>query len=228
MDYTLAQFHAETSYSDFVFGIRPCLNKSDLSYEAHFGIFFEALKYAMDENNQSQKVFLIIDEINRANLSNVLGPVFYLFEHKMEDSNIHIHLGDGFYINKIPKNFYVIGTMNSADRSLAVVDFALRRRFAWYTMTPKPICEEMANDKFYTEDFNDFRCIFERYANDDELNLQPGQGYFIASCDSEMDERIRYELMPLIKEYFSEGLLLKAKDAFLNYFYERIGEVMFK
>lgn len=219
------QFHAETSFSDFIFGIRPDTAKEELRYKENLGIFSEALKYAVEHNNE--KVILIIDEINRANLSNVLGPIFYLFEHKMDISNVEIEIAPNFKIKKLPENFFVIATMNTADRSLAVVDFALRRRFAWYTLKPKKI-EVEEPYKFYVEDFQRFQEIFEWYATSEELNLQPGQGYFIASTDEEMENRIRYELLPLIKEYLQEGFLLNAKEEFNNYFFDRIELSLFE
>lgn len=216
------QFHAETSYSDFIYGIRPNIKQKQLSYTGHNGIFSLALNHAI--KHQNEKVILIIDEINRANLSNVLGPIFYLFEHKMDVSNVKISITPKLTINKLPDNFYVIATMNTADRSLAVVDFALRRRFAWYTIKPQPIKEP----KFYLEDFNRIQEIFEWYASSTELNLQPGQGYFIANDEDEMKNRIRYEIFPLIKEYLQEGLLLNAKEEFNKYFLERINLPLFE
>ena len=122
---------------------------------------------------------LIIDEINRANLSNVLGQVFYLFEYQMQESQVNIKVSDDLHLSSLPDNFYVIATMNTADRSLAVVDFALRRRFAWYTMKPHPILL-MGENQFFKDDFNRINTIFEQYARDEELSLMPGQGYFRA------------------------------------------------
>jgi DNA polymerase III delta prime subunit len=216
------QFHAETSFSDFIFGIRPDTEKEQLRYKENLGIFSQALKYAIDHSNE--KVILIIDEINRANLSNVLGPVFYLFEHKMDISNVEIEIYPNFKVKKLPDNFYVIATMNTADRSLAVVDFALRRRFAWYTLKPKAIDSE----NFFKEDFTRIQEIFDWYASSDELNLQPGQGYFIANSKDEMKNRIRFEIFPLIKEYLQEGLLRNAKEEFNNYFLTRINLSLFE
>jgi len=216
------QFHAETNYSDFIYGIRPSLNQSNLSYQENKGIFLKSLQSAV--NNPSKKVLLIIDELNRANLSNILGPIFYLFEYKMDENSVNIELCNGFSLKKIPDNFYVIGTMNTADRSLAVVDFALRRRFAWYKLKP----QILNSSNFFKEDFLKFQQIFDWYASSEELNLQPGHAYFIADSKDEMEQRIRYELFPLIREYLSEGIMLKAKEEFNKYFFERIGEILFK
>lgn len=216
------QFHAETSFSDFIFGIRPDTTNQELRYRENLGSFSEALKYAIDHINE--KVILIIDEINRANLSNVLGPIFYLFEHKMDISNVEIEIAPNFKVKKLPNNFFVIATMNTADRSLAVVDFALRRRFAWYTLKPKAI----NSNQFFKEDFSRIQEIFDWYATSAELNLQPGQGFFIADSEEEMKNRIRYEIFPLIKEYLQEGLLRNAKEEFNNYFSNRINQSLFE
>lgn len=216
------QFHAETSYSDFIYGIRPDTANEELRYKENLGSFSEALKYAVDHSKE--KVILIIDEINRANLSNVLGPIFYLFEHKMDVSNVEIEIAPNFKVTKLPENFSVIATMNTADRSLAVVDFALRRRFAWYTLKPKAI----KSKQFFNEDFSKIQEIFDWYASSTELNLQPGQGYFIADSEDEMKNRVRYEIFPLIKEYLQEGLLRNAKEEFNNYFSTRINLSLFE
>ena len=215
------QFHAETSYSDFIYGIRPDVKNEKLSYVETLGIFTKALKHAIDTK---EKTILIIDEINRANLSNVLGPIFYLFEYKQDISNVSLEIVPELSINKLPDNFFVISTMNTADRSLAVVDFALRRRFAWYSLLPKPI----ASNQFKLEDFNRIQEIFDWYASSSELPLQPGQGYFLASSEEEMINRIKYEIFPLIKEYLEEGLLQNAREEFNNYFTSRINVSLFE
>ena len=216
------QFQAETNFSDFIYGIRPDLKNKELSYKENLGSFTEALKYAIEHGNE--KVILIIDEINRANLSNVLGPIFYLFEYNMDISNVEIEISPEFKINKLPANFFVIATMNTADRSLAVVDFALRRRFAWYSLKPKVI----SSKQFFKDDFAKIQEIFDWYASSNELSLQPGQGYFIADNENEMKNRIRYEIFPLVKEYLQEGLLRNAKEEFNNYFATRINQSLFE
>lgn len=220
------QFHAETSYSDFIYGIKPALEAGEVAYIEQKGIFYESLKKAKE--NPEKKVVLIIDEINRANLSNILGPIFYLFEYQSEEKNlVDIDIGGEFKVNTIPLNYYVICTMNTADRSLAVVDFALRRRFAWYTLKPHVI-KPTGKNKFFTKDFLAFSEIFNWYASSEELPLQPGHAYFIAENEDEMKSRIKFELLPLIREYLAEGVLANAKDEFAKYFYDRIGEVLFE
>lgn len=215
------QFHAETTYSDFIYGLRPAIHSDNISYEEINGVFTRAIQHAIDTK---EKTILIIDEINRANLSNVLGPIFYLFEHKQDISNVEIEITPKLHIDKLPDNFFVIATMNTADRSLAVVDFALRRRFAWYDLKPQKIKIK----EFYKKYFEEISEIFNWYATTEELNLQPGQGYFIASSDEEMQKRLQYELLPLIKEYLEEGLLLPAKEEFNNFFMTNIKRSIFE
>jgi 5-methylcytosine-specific restriction protein B len=220
------QFHAETSYGDFIYGIKPDLKAGEVSYVEQKGIFYESLNEA--KTTPGKNIVLIIDEINRANLSNILGPIFYLFEYQLkEEEFVDIDIGGGYRINAIPSNYYVICTMNTADRSLAVVDFALRRRFAWYTLKPHVI-KATGTNKFFKNDFLAFNGIFNWYASSEELSLQPGQAYFIAENEEEMKVRIRYELLPLIKEYLAEGLLTNAREDFAKYFYDRVSEVLFE
>lgn len=232
-DTFFTQFHAETTYSDFVYGLEPNVNAKagEPQFKGKPGILYSAIKEAQ---STSGKVLLIIDEINRANLSNVLGPVFYLFEYQSGKRQTEIEIGD-MKIKQLPENLYVIATMNTADRSLAVVDFALRRRFAWYTMRPHIIKAE--DGKVFMETyFEMFDKIFKKYATDEELNLQPGQSYFIVEGKTEkgkeekdrMKERLIYELMPLIKEYIDEGYLLKAKNEFSDLFFEETGKLMYE
>lgn len=221
------QFHAETTYSDFVEGIRPVLEKENLRYEKVKGVLVKAIESALEDARR--RVLLIIDEINRANLANVLGPVFYLFEDQTGTRNVTLEVG-GHKLEKLPENLDVIATMNTADRSLAVVDFALRRRFAWYTIQPQRI-EPDENQQFHEDLFNRFCEIFERYASDEELNLQPGPSYFLTpkeNAETIMKERMIYELMPLIKEYLAEGLMKKAADSFAQLFYEETNKYLYE
>ena len=224
------QFHAETSYADFVYGILPNVDsKNQLLYTQNDGIFVKAIERA--NNRPYESVYLIIDEINRANLSNVLGQAFYLFEPTMADSNVEVYVTPKLKLSKLPENLYVIATMNTADRSLAVVDFALRRRFAWYTMTPHTITPDYGY-YFAKQQFDKISEIFEKYATDDELNLQPGHAYFIArdtaNREAIIKNRLKYEVMPLVKEYLINGIMTRAKDDFVGFFRDEINEEIFK
>src|SRR5690606_25645216 len=112
----------------------------------------------------------------------------------------------------------------TAYSSLAVVDFALRTRISWYTLKPKAI----KSRKFYNEDFARNQKIYDWYASSTELNVQPGQGYFIADSDDDMKNPIRHEIVPMIKEYLQEGLFRNAKEEFNNYFSTRINLSLFE
>lgn len=213
------QFHAETTYADFIWGIEPDYsgaNSLTLTFKEKKGILLKAIDAA--NSRKDRKILLIIDEINRANLPNVLGPVFYLFEKGAREARVALSLGTDSNgherkLDRLPDNLFVLGTMNTADRSLAVVDFALRRRFLWYTMRP----HVLAADDFNREAFEAMERIFMQHATDEELSLQPGHSYFLTG-DMTFEERAKYELLPLIKEYLAEGRLETAKDAFSKYF----------
>lgn len=223
------QFHAETTYSDFVYGIRPVLDGTTLAYKGEKGVLLKAIDKA---KNSKGEVLLIIDEINRANLANVLGPVFYLFEPNTK-RNHKLHLGTEWEdqqekpieLEKLPENLYVLATMNTADKSLAVVDFALRRRFAWVTLYPHKL-DINKYPKFDTVLFEKVDELFSRYATDEELNLQPGQSYFMNW--RKRRENIKFGLMPLMKEYFAEGFLLSAKEEFAQLFTSYTDTYMYK
>lgn len=216
------QFHAETTYSDFVYGLEPD-TAGGSGFRQRRGSLLEAIDRA---RATTANVLLIIDEINRANLANVLGPVFFLFEPRRgAAADVALKIGGEDY-GRLPENLHVVATMNTADRSLAVVDFALRRRFVWYSMKPHEI--EPGGGKFFDGRlFNAVARIFERYATDEELSLQPGQSYFIFDNDPASDSEayraekfrvLKYGLMPLMKEYLAEGFLQAAKDDLVSFF----------
>jgi DNA replication protein DnaC len=142
--YAFVQFHPSYDYTDFVEGLRPIKNKNDkeLGFELKNGIFKEFCKKAKDDPKDNKYVF-VIDEINRAEISKVFGELFYAIdpEYRGEDGKVKTQYSnmqteetrfndndDYFYV---PKNVYIIGTMNDIDRSVESFDFALRRRFAW-------------------------------------------------------------------------------------------------
>lgn len=126
----IVQFHPNYSYQDFIGGIAPNVkNDGSLSYKLNHGIFKKFCYCAAEslKNNENKKFIFIIDEINRANLSEVFGELLYALEYR--DESVSVANFDEFCI---PSNVYIIGTMNNVDKSLVTFDLALRRRFGFY------------------------------------------------------------------------------------------------
>ena len=127
---TLVQFHPSYAYEDFVQGFRPTPVNGQPGFELEDGPLLQAAKRAREE--PSAKHFLVIDEINRGNLAKVFGELYFLLEYR--DENIRLqYQREGF---SLPDNLHIIGTMNTADRSIALVDLALRRRFYFVEFHP--------------------------------------------------------------------------------------------
>ena len=126
----IIQFHPAYNYEDFMQGLRPIADdQNNLTYKVVSGRFLEFCERA---RNCQGNCVLIIDEINRANLAAVFGELMYLLEYR----DRYIKLAGSSELFSIPKNVYLIGTMNTADRSIALVDHALRRRFAFIELRP--------------------------------------------------------------------------------------------
>ena len=122
------QFHQSYSYEDFIMGYKPTNN----GFELKTGVFYNFCKKA--EKDPEHKYFFIIDEINRGNLSKIFGELLMLIEKDKRGPEYAIKLAysdEKFYV---PENLFIIGMMNTADRSLAIMDYALRRRFSFYNV----------------------------------------------------------------------------------------------
>jgi MoxR-like ATPase len=131
---TLVQFHPSYAYEDFVQGYRPTLTSGgQAGFELRDGPLVDAARKARDEPDSPH--FLIIDEINRGNLAKVFGELYFLLEYRAEDMTLQ-YAGDRDKPFSLPENLYIIGTMNTADRSIALVDLALRRRFHFVEFHP--------------------------------------------------------------------------------------------
>ena len=212
------QFHQSFSYEDFIEGIRP--KKDD---EGKFvvtpGMFYEFVETAL--KNLKKDYYVIIDEINRGNLSKIFGELMKLIEADkrydfISNSYEYVILPYSRKEFKIPKNIYIIGTMNTADRSLAMVDYALRRRFAFYHVSPKFNTKSFINwlknkNGLRETDINEIITRMNNVNNsiDDDLNdgFEIGHSYFVDTIDKDnfkksYDEIIEYEIKPLIEEYF--------------------------
>ena len=211
------QFHQSYSYEDFIEGIRPNENGEFKTTSGMFKDFVneKALK------NPGKDYFVIIDEINRGNLSKILGELMkliefdkrYDFENEDYEYAILPYSKEEF---KIPKNVYIIGTMNTADRSLAMVDYALRRRFAFYPVKPafnsSKFVKWLKNRNGIREvDINDLvtrmNNVNSMISNDLGRGFEIGHSYFIDTLNPQ-DYRtsynyiIEYEIMPQLEEYY--------------------------
>ena len=202
------QFHQSYTYEDFIEGFRPSVNGT--GFEIKKGVFYNFCMKA--ENDSENDYFFIIDEINRGNLSKIFGELFTLIEadkrgkRKME----LLYSSDNF---SVPKNVYIIGMMNTADRSLAMIDYALRRRFAFFEMKPAFESEGFREYQYGLESdkFNKLiDCVIslnQKIADDDSL----GEGFCIGHsyfCDIEeikentLTDIVEFEIIPLLKEYW--------------------------
>ena len=204
----MIQFHQSYSYEDFIIGYRP----TESGFELKEGVFYKFCKEAEMDENKENKYFLIIDEINRGNISKIFGELFMLIENDKRGEEYALELvykdDEKFFV---PENLYIIGLMNTADRSLAMLDYALRRRFAFYDMKPafeseqfKEYQKNLKNSKFdnlikkveelnkvIKEDLGEGFCI--------------GHSYFCNLETVEIDKLsliIEFELIPLLKEYW--------------------------
>lgn len=201
------QFHQNYSYEDFVMGYRP----SGDSYELKYGIFYQFCKKA--ENQPDKKFFFIIDEINRGNLSKIFGELLMLIEKDYRGTKATLaYNGMPF---SVPKNLYIIGMMNTADRSLAMIDYALRRRFSFFEMAPAfeskgfKEYQHSLDNRTFDELISEIIKLNEEISRDKSLGkgFCIGHSYFCGktkeTCSSEwMQSVVDYDILPMLSEYW--------------------------
>lgn len=152
---------------------------------------------------------MIIDEINRADLGKILGEAIYLFEpDEVDKRTVDLaHPVNGESKLRLPQNLYVLGTMNTADRSIASIDLAIRRRFSFVSMMPDREVVAAQGLQLATNFYDRICDVFVEHAPSDALDLLPGHSYFLAKDEVDLKRRLRYELLPLLDEYLREGYL---------------------
>lgn len=229
------QFHQSYSYEDFIQGYRP---NDDGKFELVDGVFYKLVtdarkeyERAISQNEEPKKYCMIIDEINRGNLSKVFGELMMLIESDKRDPRWSVKLtysDDDFYI---PNNLYIIGTMNTADRSLAMIDYALRRRFAFINLKPVfnndktcnkfreyLINEEKVEKNFVDRIINAYKKLNDYMEENLTKDFVIGHSYFINQFSDQEDYEetyksiVKYEIIPLLEEYFYDNLE-KVKEA---------------
>lgn len=202
----MVQFHQSYSYEDFIMGYRPT---SDGHFELKKGPFYNFCKRA--EDNRDNKYFFIIDEINRGNISKIFGELFMLMENDKRNLKLPLMYGEEEF--SIPENVYVIGMMNTADRSLAMLDYALRRRFAFYEFKPAFDTDGFRNyrDSKSNEKYNRLISAVEKINEIIESDVSLGKGFRIGHSyfctKNEVDDKwlnsvVTYEILPLLEEYW--------------------------
>ncbi len=199
------QFHQNYSYEDFVMGYKPDGN----GFKLENGIFH---KFCTEAGNYPQKkFFFIIDEINRGNMSKIFGELLMLIEKDYRGTKTTLaYNGMPF---SVPENLYIIGMMNTADRSLAMIDYALRRRFSFFDMAPGYNSEgfrkyqEHLNSETLTALITQIRALNEEIMKDKSLGkgFCIGHSYFCGKdkCDDAwLRDIVDYDILPMLNEYW--------------------------
>jgi len=195
------QFHPAYAYEDFVQGIRPEVTDGKLNYTLMPGRFKEFCERSMKEASDAPYCVMVIDEINRTNLARVFGELMYLLEYR--DQQIPLSAGGEPF--KIPENVYLIGTMNTADRSIALVDHALRRRFSFIRLKPDyEVLRAHLESKGYSAD-GLISVLKEINKAIDDPNYEVGISFFMRD-DDQLKEHLPDiwvgEIEPYLEEFF--------------------------
>ena len=203
----MVQFHQSYSYEDFIEGYRP----SGAGFELVKGAFYSFCKKAADD--EENEYFFIIDEINRGNLSKIFGELFMLIENDKRGYKLQLLYSREFFY--VPRNVHIIGMMNTADRSLAMLDYALRRRFAFVELSPAfdsdgfRAYRDGLDDSRFGALVDEVKSLNRAIAEDESLGegFCIGHSYFCnmkpETCtDAALDSIVEYELIPMLKEYW--------------------------
>lgn len=208
-------FHQSLDYEDFIEGLKPIIKDGYVTYNVEPGIFKKICTKASDDSGHSY--FLIIDEINRGNVSKIFGELITLLEPDKRKGCINaipVTLPYSKESFSIPDNLYIIGTMNTTDRSVGTIDYALRRRFAFLTVKANESIVSRQNGEIGKKAVDYFRKVYEhlkKYPSGDiDLDdLMIGHSYFLADSISSLDLKWKYEVIPLLEEYYKDGLISK-------------------
>jgi 5-methylcytosine-specific restriction protein B len=201
----IVQFHQNYSYEDFIMGYKP----EDSGFKLQPGIFYQFCQQA--ENHPGDKYFFIIDEINRGNLSKIFGELLMLIEKDYRGEKITLSYSEIPF--SVPENLFIIGMMNTADRSLAIIDYALRRRFSFFDMRPAKKEKGFIayRDSLNNEALNDLIEVVKALNEDIENDASLGEGFCIGHsyfCEQEecteewLSNVIEYDLIPMLNEYW--------------------------
>lgn len=215
------QFHPNTTYENFIGGLSPSESHSDIgfNFRPKKGHLMEAIVKA--QQDPSKKYLLHIDEINRADLGKVLGEAIFLFEsqdHAQREINLAYDFGDPIHRKlSLPENLFILGTMNSSDRSIAIMDIAIRRRFSFIKLWPQLVVVDEISCELMKDAFKDILSIFIEYANEEALSLVPGHAYFLQRDEKVAVNVLQTTLLPLLEEYLAQGYVSGFSEHILAY-----------
>ncbi|MBP7496114.1 MAG: AAA family ATPase [Bacteroidales bacterium] len=208
-------FHQSYSYEDFIEGFRPVKEEEkNFQIKLQDGIFKDLCDSARKDSEKNY--YLVIDEINRGNISKIFGELITLIEDDKRDY-YEVDLPYSKSKFSVPSNIYIIATMNTADKSIALLDVALRRRFIFVEMKPDiTLISNELNDSYVLKIIEKTNKIIEEKRGKD---YKIGHGYFMQNKD--INFIIRYQIIPLLEEYFyGENLsdVFKKEDDIINFY----------
>ena len=227
--YKFVQFHPSYSYEDFVRGITVKTDNGTIKYEPEAKIIEKFCKVCKKSENSGKPCVMVIDEINRAPLASVLGELIYGLEYRGEEFTTPYEIGTKATLS-IPDNLYIIGTMNTADRSIGSIDYAVTRRFAFVQVPSEPnaiagswkeIGKDVENlyDALMDAENGIFSQKFLADPETDVADIKIGHTYFLGkgknsnlSPEDEiayMNYRIDYQIRPIYMEYIKDGIITK-------------------
>lgn len=194
-------FHQNYGYEEFIQGLRPDKNSSSMAFKTVDGVFKRIADMALNDEEDKNYV-IIIDEINRANISKVFGELITLIEEdkrwgELNETSVTLQSGDQF---AVPNNLYIVGTMNSADKSISLIDAALRRRFAFIEQRPTAVLVNDAVLRSILENIN-LNLVQEL----DSTDLLVGHSYFMGKTEKDLCSILNNNIIPLLYEYFYDN-----------------------
>jgi 5-methylcytosine-specific restriction protein B len=215
------QFHPNTTYENFIGGLAPVQTEESMGFRfaPKKGFLMEAIVRAIKD--QSKPYLLHIDEINRADLSKILGEAIFLLEAQSKEKrelNLPYDFGTPFGLKlNLPDNLHILGTMNSADRSIAIVDVAVRRRFAFVKLWPQMSVVKIYGEALMEKAFVDLMSIFIEHASEDSFTLVPGHSYFLEKDNEKAKQSLKINLAPLLEEYLAQGYVASFSNSIRAY-----------
>jgi hypothetical protein len=226
----IVQFHPSYGYEDFVRGIEVSTTSnsqgvgSAISYDTVNKVLGKIAEVASRPENKTTKFYLVIDEINRANLATVFGELIYGLEYRGKSVATPYTVNNSNQV-LLPENLYIIGTMNTADKSIGGIDYAIRRRFLFFSLLPdcntiltykiSDLETEAKRNEQMTVNTKAVRLFeeLEKLFNTDNLSseyykddVQIGHTYFLVSSEEQLFLRFKYQILPILREYYKDGM----------------------